>query len=130
MAVNLTVNGVTFSYPQTGDSNWGTGATGWAQAVTSGMLSLAGGSFPLTAQVDFGTNFGIKCLALITESSYPSGTGIVRLANADSIGWRNSGNTADLLLQPDADGILQYNSVDLVNLSATQTLTNKTIAGS
>lgn len=128
MAINLTVNGVSYPYPQTGDNNWGAGATNWASAVTSGMLSLAGGSFSLTAEVDFGSNFGLKALYLKSETTNISGTGYLRLANADAIGWRNSGNTADLTLKPDADGILQYNSIDLVNLSATQTLTNKTLS--
>jgi hypothetical protein len=127
--INLTVNGISYSYPQTGDSNWGTGATGWAQAITAGTLQLAGGSFPLTSQVDFGTNFGLKALSLLTESANPSGTGYLKLSNSDSIGWRNSGNTADLVLKPDADGILQYASIDLVNLSATQTLSNKSLSG-
>jgi len=93
------------------------------------MLSLAGGSFPLTALADFGSSFGIRVLSIQTESSNPAGNGFLQLANTDSIGWRNSGNTADLLLQPNADGILKYNSVDLVNLSASQTLTNKAITG-
>lgn len=112
--VSLTVNGVVFAYPQTGDSNWGSGATGWAQAVTSGMLSLAGGSFPLTAQVDFGASFGLKGLYFLTETANPAGSGVIRLANADGIGWRNLGNTADYSLQPVIDGFLQYNSKYLV----------------
>jgi len=129
MSINLTVNGVSYSYPQTGDSNWGVGATNWAQAVTSGMLQLAGGSFPLTAQVDFGILFGLKALYLLSETVSASATGVLRLANTDGINWRNVGNTADLSLKPDADGFLQYNAIDLVNLSSAQTLTNKTLSG-
>lgn len=127
MSINLTINGVSFPYPETGDQNWGAGATNWASAVTSGMLSKAGGSFSLTAEADFGTNFGLKALYLLTETANPSGTGFLRLANADGIGWRNTGNSADLILKPDANGILQYNSIDLVNLSSTQSLSNKTL---
>lgn len=128
--INLTVNGVTFPYPETGDNNWGVGATNWASAVTSGMLSKAGGSFPLTAVADFGTNFGIKVLSVLSETANSSGTGFIKLANSEGLGWRNSGNSADYVLKPDADGLLQYNSIDLVNLSATQTLTNKSMSGS
>lgn len=130
MSVSLTVNGTTYAYPATGDSNWGAAATNWATAVTNGMLQKTGGLFALTADVNFGTNFGLKSLYLITASTNPAGTGVIRLANTDGIGFRNVGNTADFLLQPDADGLLQYNSIDLVNLSASQTLTNKSISGS
>lgn len=109
MAINLTVNGVSYSYPQTGDANWGTGATGWAQAVTSGMLSLSGGSFSLTSQVDFGLNFGIKSLYILSETALPALSGVIRLANADSIAFRNLTNSADLLFKPGAiDGALVY----------------------
>lgn len=59
MSVPLVVNGVSFNYPVVGDENWGPDATGWASAVTTGMLQKAGGSFTLTADVNFGTSFGL-----------------------------------------------------------------------
>ena len=34
MAIDLTVNGTTFSFPEAGDRNWATNVTGWAQEVT------------------------------------------------------------------------------------------------
>lgn len=129
MAINLVVNGITYSYPQTGDNNWGDQANLWASAVTSGMLSKAGGAFALTGAVAFGSSFGLSALYWASNTANPSATGVVRLANADGIGFRNSGNTADFLLKPDADGFLQYNNIDLLNLSGAQTLTNKTISG-
>ena len=129
MAINLTVNGVSFNYPTTGDQNWGIDTTNWANAVTGGMLQKAGGVFTLTADVDFGVGFGLKSNYFSSRSLNTSATGQVRLANTDSLSFRNTGNTADLALKPDSDGILQYNSIDLVNLSAAQTLTNKTISG-
>ena len=131
--ISLTVNGTAYSYPQAGDLAWENGTNGpteWASAVTTGMLSKAGGLFSLTALANFGPNYGIKSIYVISGSANPAATGVIRLANADAIAFRNSGNSADLLLQPDADGILQYNAIDLVNLSATQTLTNKSLSGS
>ena len=91
------------------------------------MLQKAGGSFALTSDVNFGNSFGLESLYFTSVSANPSTAGVLRLANADGIGWTNSTNTADFLLQPDEDGFLQYDGVDLVNLSGTQTLTNKTI---
>lgn len=130
MSTTLTINGVAFAYPDTGDQNWGTEASGWAAAVTSGMLQKAGGTFTLTADVNFGATFGLFAKYFTSVTANPSATGVLRLANADGIGWRNSGNSADFLLKPDANGFLQYNSIDLVNLSGTQTLTNKSMSGS
>ncbi len=66
MAVNLTINNVTFAYPELSDSppdvDWGISATNWAIAVTQGMLQKAGGAFTLTSEVDFGASFGLKAL--------------------------------------------------------------------
>ena len=117
--INLTVNGVAYPYPQAGDLNWATGASAWASAVTSSMLSLSGGSFPLTAQVDFGPSFGIKALSLLTESANPSGTGVIKLSNADGIGWRNFANTADLLLSVNSSNQLLFNGAGLGAVSGT-----------
>lgn len=130
MATTLTVNGVAFSYPDTGDQNWGTAASGWAAAITTGTLQKAGGTFTLTADVNFGATFGLFAKYFTSVSSNPAASGVLRLANGDGIGWRNVGNSADFLLKPDADGFLQYNSIDLANISSAQTLTNKTMSGS
>lgn len=129
MSTTLTVNGVAFAYPDTGDQNWGSAASGWAAAVTTGMLQKAGGTFTLTADVNFGATFGLFARYFTSIGTNPASTGVLRLANNQGIGWRNVGNTADFLLLPDADGFLQYNSIDLANISSVQTLTNKTIDG-
>jgi hypothetical protein len=78
-----------------------------------------------------GTANGISAVGSLTSnSSNPSSTGVLRLSNTDSLSFRDSGNSADFALKPDANGFLQYNSIDLVNLSGTQTLTNKSLSGS
>jgi hypothetical protein len=94
-----------------------------ASATVPGMVNTTTQTFAGTKT--FST---IVATTLQSASANPAASGVIRLANADVIAWRNSGNSADLSLQPHADGILEYANVDLVNLSATQTLTNKTIA--
>lgn len=126
MAVTLVVAGTSYTYPGVGDTVWGAQATAWAQAVSTSMLQTSGGTFALTADANFGSSFGLLAKYFTSISSSPAQSGVLRLANADGIGFRNVGNTADILLKPDADGILQYNSIDLVNLSSAQSLTNKT----
>lgn len=105
---NLTVNGVSFNYPSTGSSNWGTDATAWASAVTSGMLQKAGGSFSLTSDVNFGASFGVLSKYFTSSATSPAGSGALRLANADSIKWRNNANSADVALAKNASDELTY----------------------
>lgn len=96
MSVALIVNGVTYDYPEDGDEDWGPDATDWAQAVTQGMLQKAGGLFTLSAEADFGASFGLKSLYYKSRTANPSTTGQIRLANTDTINFRNAANSADL----------------------------------
>src|SRR6266576_795390 len=45
----------------------------------------------------------VKVLAssVVTLSSNPAASGVLRLATTDSIAWRNTGNSADILLAKD-----------------------------
>ncbi len=113
MAIPLVINGVAFDYPQDFDTEWGIDATGWAQAVTNGVLQLAGGNFPLTAQVIFGGNFGITTLDVISHSTNPALVGFMRLAKSDTIEWRNNTNTGNLALAIDGSDALTFNGVAL-----------------
>lgn len=108
MAVSLTVNGNTYEFPSVGDENWGADATSWAQAVTSGMLQKQGGTFTLTAEVNFGATHGFKLAYLKSQATNVSSAGILRLGNAESIGWRNQANSADQLLTVNASDQLTY----------------------
>lgn len=122
MAIPLTINGVTFQYPTQFDVNWGPTLTNWSSAVTSGMLQKAGGSFPLTAEVDFGASFGLKVLSIKSEESNIASAGFLRLANASSgLVWRNAGNSANLALTVNASNQLTFNGSPI---GATTSLTN------
>lgn len=110
MSIPLTINGAVFEYPVDFDENWGVNATGWAQAVTNGMLQLAGGSFPLTADINFGPNFGLLSKYFETRSANPATVGTVRLSSVDAgIAWRNFANSGNNILTTDASNNLQYN---------------------
>jgi hypothetical protein len=113
MAVTLTVNGVSFNYPSVDDENWGQAATQWAQAVTVGMLQKAGGTFTLTADVDFGASYGLKAIHK-TRTANIAAAGEFRLANTDSINWRDAANAADLVLEVNpANNHLLFDGFDL-----------------
>ena len=107
MSETLIINGVEFEYPDLGDQGWGPDATDWAVAVTQGMLQKAGGSFPLTAEVDFGATFGLKTAYYKSQAANPSSAGVFRLGNNQSIGWRNAANDGNILVTLDSSDILQ-----------------------
>jgi len=113
--ITLTINGQAYSFPETGDKKWGNLVTVWASAATNGLLQKSGGLFQLTSELDFGSAFGIVSIYFKSRSLNPSSTGVIRLSNTDSIGWRNIANSGNLLLTPSGvtDGILLYNSIPL-----------------
>ena len=111
MSVNLTINGVGYAFPQTGESFWGDVVTQWATAVSSGLLQKNGGSFILTNELDFGASNGLKVLALTSQSANPASAGFLRLANTQTISWRNAANTGDMTLQVNASDQLEFSGV-------------------
>lgn len=125
MSVPLIVNGVTYNYPQEGDVHWGPVLTAWSTAVTNGMLQKAGGSFPLTAEVDFGSSFGIAVKSIKSKETNISSTGFLRLGNASpGLVWRNAANSADLPLTVNSSNQLTFNGTPI---AATASLTNSHI---
>ena len=115
MSVNLTINGVDYAFPQTGESSWGDVVTQWATAVSTGLLQKGGGSFILTSELDFGSSNGLKVLAITSQSSNPASAGFLRLANTQTIAWRNAANDGDMTLQVNASDELEFSG----NISGT-----------
>lgn len=110
MATSLVVNGVSYLYPDTGDQSWGAVASAWAAAVTSGTLQKAGGAFTLTADANFGATFGLVSAYYKTTTANIASTGQIRLADADTISWRNHANGADIALSKNTSDQLVWNS--------------------
>lgn len=125
MSVSLTVNGTTFEYPEVGDVSWGPDATDWAVAVTNGVLQKAGGLFLLLDDVDFGANFGLISIYYSTRAADPAQSGVIRLAVADDIAWRNNADNGDLLLSVNASDKLTFNGSEVqqtISVSDTSTI--------
>jgi hypothetical protein len=127
MSVSVTVNGIAYTLPSTGETDWGANVTSWMQALSAASLQKNGGTFALTADVDFGGSFGLKSLYYKSRTANIATAGQVRLARADTVSWRNEANGADLALGPDSGNVLEFNGVDLVDVSTAQTVTNKTL---
>lgn len=91
-------------------------------------LSYTGGVFNLTSEVNFGNLFGLKTLYYSTTTLNSALTGEFRLSNNDTINFRNLTNTSDIPLGVgSSDNILSFNSIDIVNISTNQTISNKTL---
>jgi len=127
MSLPLNVNGIVYQYPEQGDTNWGQATTLWAQAVTQGMLQKAGGTFVLTANVDFGGSFGLIASSFRARSANVAQTGSFRLSAADFIAIRNQANSADLPLGINVSDQLTFDGAVLLT-SAFSGITNANIA--
>lgn len=128
MPTNISFNGSSYSFPLNGEQNWATAVFNYLSAVAAGTLQKNGGSFTLTADANFGNTFGLIAAYFKSAAANIAQSGIARLANADVLAWRNAGNSGDNTLgKGSTDNIPAWNSVDLVNLSTAQTLTNKTL---
>jgi len=77
--ITLTVNGISYQYPQVDDEDWGNQATLWASSVSDVLLCMRKPTLP-TADA-----------------------GVVRLGNGDAIEWRNFLNSANAKLYLDVD---------------------------
>lgn len=113
MSTSVLFNGSTYTVPAEGESNWGTNVSNYLIAIASGSLQKTGGTFTLSSELDFGSTYGLKTPYVKSRATNPSGAGIFRLGNAESIGWRNAGNTADLLLKANSSDNLEYNGTKI-----------------
>jgi hypothetical protein len=116
-SVTVTVNGTNHTIPQTNEKGWGTNVTAWIQAISQYTLQPSGGTFSLNADVDFGSSFGLKSGYFKSRASNLPTAGILRLGNAESIGWRNAVNSGNLLLSVDSSDQLTYNGFVLASSS-------------
>lgn len=108
-AVSVNVNGTSYTIPQTNEKGWGTNVTTWIQAISANTLQPNGGNFTLTADTNFGANFGLISTYYKSRTSDISTAGALRLANTDTIGWRNAANGGNLLLSVDSSDRLLWN---------------------
>jgi hypothetical protein len=109
MAESIVFNNATYIIPDVGESNWGQNLTNYFVAIPQGCYQLSGGTAPLTADLSFGTNFGLFAKYLTSVTANPASVGVLRLANTDAIEWRNAANNANLPLAVDSSNNLLWN---------------------
>lgn len=112
MSTPVVLAGVTYNIPAYQDVGYAQGTgnlSSYLIALASVVITSGGGTVPLTADLNFGTSFGLVALYYKSVSSNISTSGILRLANTDTIGWRNFGNTGNDVLGVNSFDQLIYN---------------------
>lgn len=116
MSTTLTINGIPYPFPVNDDQDWGYDVTNWATAITGAIVPKSGGTYNLTGQLSFGTNYGIS-VKNITETlgtGYAT-QGFLKMQAGTVIGWKNNAGTNDNLVGCNAQDKLVLNGVP-VNL--------------
>jgi hypothetical protein len=104
MATSITFNNSTYSVPANREPRgWGTSLSAFLVDVGNNALSKAGGNFTLTADANFGANFGLVVKYIKSASANVAQSGVVRLANDEGIGFRNAANNADKVFKLGSD---------------------------
>ncbi len=105
-------SGASYSIPDVNDENWGQNVTNYLLAIPNGVPPTSG-LFTLTGDLSFGTGFGILSKYFTTVALNPAASGIVRLANTDTIAWRNAAHSGDNVLSVSTNA-LQYNGQNVL----------------
>lgn len=113
MAQITTLNGISYSIPDPGDTGWGTDLTSFLTAIAPGVLQKTAGLFAITAPLDFGAGNGISALSYSSRTVNPATTGNIRLAKTDSIVFRNNANSANLALSISGTDALLFNGTPI-----------------
>lgn len=112
MSTAVTYVGTQYNVPAYQDTGYAQGSgnlSSYLIALATGSLTLSGGTFTLTADADFGANFGLKSIYYKSRNATPATTGVIRLGSAELICWRDNGDTADLELTTNASDQLTFN---------------------
>lgn len=107
------MNGNPYSIPAVGERQWGLQVSNFLIATAAGTLQKSGGSFILTAEVDLGSNYGLKVPYIKTGTANPSTSGMLRLTNDEGIGWRNQANSANLVLKVNSSDKLDFGGAEV-----------------
>lgn len=127
MSTPVTYNGNSFNIPAYQDTGYAQGTgnlSSYLIALATGSLTLAGGNFTLTADVNFGANFGLKSLYYKSRNASPASVGIVRLGNAEIIAWRNSTDSADITMTVNSSNQLVLGATVVLGVGVNTTYTS------
>lgn len=113
----VTVNGTQYRVPAYQDTGYAQGTgnlSSYLIAIATAFLSSSGGTFTLTADVDFGANFGLKSIYYKSRAATLASTGILRVGNNEVVfAGRNSTDSADLTCTINASNQFAFGGADI-----------------
>jgi hypothetical protein len=136
MSTTKIINGITFQVVSPGDDAWGDYTTALLQALCDYSIFTGSGSTrPLTQDLDLGSTYGVTAAYFTVDhfsgsSTNPAQSGTIRLANGDTIAWRNADNSADIVVTIDSSNRLKFASDFILTATSSDVLTNKSIDAS
>lgn len=125
MATIVTFNGTTYSVPAYGDTGWAQGSgnlSSYLIAIAAGTLQTTGGTFTLSADVNFGASFGLLAAYFKTRAANPATAGVIRLAIADTIDWGMANNALSVTSTD-----LYWNGSKILTVANTPTVVTENI---
>lgn len=117
MSTAVTYVGNQYNVPAYQDTGYAQGTgnlSSYLIALATGSLTLSGGTFTLTADVNFGATYGLISTYFTSRTTNAATSGAIRLANADNISWRDAGNTANLTLTVNSSNQFAFSGGDIV----------------
>ena len=94
--ITVVINGDSYQYPETNDTDWGNAATqAFADLTACTLQKKNAGEFAIENELSFGSSYGIKVLFVSTVSSNPAANGVFKLSNGELVAWRNGNNDGD-----------------------------------
>jgi hypothetical protein len=92
------------------------------------LFSDGYGGVPLVTDVLNWSGIGITAaLYAGNTSAFTAQSGLFRMLTTESACWRNNANSADTCLSKNSSDQLQFNSINVADVSSSQTFTNKTL---
>ncbi len=117
MSTSVTLNGTSYTIPALADASWGTNVSNYLIAIAAGCLQKSGGTFTLTAEVNFGATYGIKAACFKSQGTVIAAAGVLRLAKTETVSWKNTAGSGDLPLGIDSSDRLTFNSLPISALA-------------
>ncbi len=115
MSTTVVFNGISYQVPAQGDTRWGPYTSRYLTALGTYALAPSGGAFTLTADVNFGANFGLLSKYFTSITSTPATAGVLRLAKTDAVEWRNNAGAGNNVLSVDSSDHLLWNGTVIDN---------------
>lgn len=125
MSIVVQINGINQTIPTQGDQGWGNYTTTTLIALAQSVFPKNGGNFFLGGAVNFGQLYGLISLYFTSASVNPATSGVVRLANTDTVSWRSFDNTANISLSVDTTNNLNWPTQ--INANEFNSASDKTI---